>query len=214
MCLSSDFVGTTLELELMAEGEGFEPPLPVKVKRFSKPPCSTTHTSLRGLRHHERTRHCHNDTVTRIKSPHPRRRIELFSATLFVSLRSPSMAHPRSLNPAAFARTLASAKQTMVMSEIARIAFDSFSANKVRFALTALGMVIGSASVILVVSNTPEVEPGCLVRCVLLLRPTMRAISITCWTRCTELAKQETRTLAGAARIILRGGLLPRVPTE
>jgi len=62
------------------------------------------------------------------------------------------MAHSRTLNPAAFARTLASAKQTMVMSEIARIAFDSFAANKVRFALTALGMVIGSASVILVVT--------------------------------------------------------------
>lgn len=62
------------------------------------------------------------------------------------------MVHARTLNPAAFARTLASAKQTMVMSEITRIAFDSFSANKVRFALTALGMVIGSASVILVVT--------------------------------------------------------------
>ncbi len=31
----------------MAEGEGFEPPLPVKVKRFSRPPVSTAHTSLR-----------------------------------------------------------------------------------------------------------------------------------------------------------------------
>src|SRR6202000_1082020 len=37
---------------LMAEGEGFEPPLPVRAKRFSRPPVSTTHTSLRvvGLR--------------------------------------------------------------------------------------------------------------------------------------------------------------------
>src|SRR5579872_4190204 len=33
----------------MAEGEGFEPPLPVKAKRFSRPPVSTTHTSLRGV---------------------------------------------------------------------------------------------------------------------------------------------------------------------
>ncbi len=33
----------------MAEGEGFEPPLPVRVKRFSRPPVSTTHTSLREL---------------------------------------------------------------------------------------------------------------------------------------------------------------------
>ena len=32
----------------MAEGEGFEPPLPFRVKRFSRPPVSTTHTSLRG----------------------------------------------------------------------------------------------------------------------------------------------------------------------
>lgn len=49
-----------------------------------------------------------------------------------------------------FARTLASAKKTMVLSEILSLAFDSFRANKVRFALTALGMVMGSASVILV----------------------------------------------------------------
>jgi hypothetical protein len=33
--------------EGMAEGEGFEPPLPVRVKRFSRPPVSTAHTSLR-----------------------------------------------------------------------------------------------------------------------------------------------------------------------
>jgi hypothetical protein len=32
----------------MAEGEGFEPPLPFRVKRFSRPPVSTAHTSLRG----------------------------------------------------------------------------------------------------------------------------------------------------------------------
>src|SRR5580698_10044311 len=31
----------------MAEGEGFEPPLPFRVKRFSRPPVSTAHTSLR-----------------------------------------------------------------------------------------------------------------------------------------------------------------------
>lgn len=49
-----------------------------------------------------------------------------------------------------FERTLASAKRTMVLSEIIILAFDSFRANKVRFALTALGMVIGSASLILV----------------------------------------------------------------
>jgi putative ABC transport system permease protein len=51
-----------------------------------------------------------------------------------------------------FAGTLASAKKTMVLSEILSLAIDSFRANKVRFALTALGMVMGSASVILVVT--------------------------------------------------------------
>jgi putative ABC transport system permease protein len=40
----------------------------------------------------------------------------------------------------------------MVLSEILRLAADSFRSNKVRFALTALGMVIGTASVILVVT--------------------------------------------------------------
>src|SRR5579871_4208932 len=32
----------------MAEGEGFEPPVPFRVQRFSRPPVSTAHTSLRG----------------------------------------------------------------------------------------------------------------------------------------------------------------------
>src|SRR5271170_4620037 len=49
-----------------------------------------------------------------------------------------------------FQRTLNSAKQTMLLSEIVKLAIDSFRASKIRFALTALGMVIGSASVILV----------------------------------------------------------------
>jgi len=51
-----------------------------------------------------------------------------------------------------FEKTLASAKRTMVLSEIVRLAVDSFRASKVRFMLTALGMVIGSASLILVVT--------------------------------------------------------------
>jgi putative ABC transport system permease protein len=54
------------------------------------------------------------------------------------------------LHSPSFARTLASAKQTMVLSEIISLAIDSFRTNKVRFALTALGMVMGSASIILV----------------------------------------------------------------
>ena len=55
-------------------------------------------------------------------------------------------------NPVSFERTLASAKSTMVFSEIVMLAVDSFRASKVRFMLTALGMVIGSASLILVVT--------------------------------------------------------------
>jgi putative ABC transport system permease protein len=40
----------------------------------------------------------------------------------------------------------------MMLSEILKLAMESFSSNKIRFALTALGMVIGTASVILVVT--------------------------------------------------------------
>jgi len=52
----------------------------------------------------------------------------------------------------AFQQTLLSARRTMVASEILRLAVDSFRSSKLRFALTALGMVIGTASVILVVT--------------------------------------------------------------
>jgi putative ABC transport system permease protein len=76
--------------------------------------------------------------------------------------RPPSRPHPRphpttraviasrAMSRAAFERTLASAKRTILLREIALLALDSFRVNKVRFALTALGMVIGSASLILV----------------------------------------------------------------
>lgn len=53
-------------------------------------------------------------------------------------------------NPTSFDRTLASARSTMMFSEIVRLAVDSFRASKTRFMLTMLGMVIGSASIILV----------------------------------------------------------------
>jgi putative ABC transport system permease protein len=52
----------------------------------------------------------------------------------------------------AFQETLLSARRTMLLSEILRLAMDSFRASKLRFALTALGMVIGTASVIFVVT--------------------------------------------------------------
>jgi putative ABC transport system permease protein len=51
-----------------------------------------------------------------------------------------------------FRRTLLSAHRTIAYSETMRLAIDSFRSSKTRFALTALGMVIGSASVILVVT--------------------------------------------------------------
>src|ERR1700733_9920890 len=40
----------------------------------------------------------------------------------------------------------------LVFGEILSFAYDTFCANKIRFALTALGMVIGTASLILVVT--------------------------------------------------------------
>ena len=40
----------------------------------------------------------------------------------------------------------------MLLNETMRVAYDSFRTNRVRFALTALGMVIGTASLILVVT--------------------------------------------------------------
>jgi putative ABC transport system permease protein len=54
--------------------------------------------------------------------------------------------------PRTFEQTLLSARRTMLMSEILKISMDSFRASKTRFMLTALGMVIGTASVILVVT--------------------------------------------------------------
>ena len=52
----------------------------------------------------------------------------------------------------AFQQTLLSARRTMLLSETLKLAMESFRASKMRFALTALGMVIGTASVILVIT--------------------------------------------------------------
>ncbi|MHB1702062.1 MAG: ABC transporter permease [Acidobacteriaceae bacterium] len=62
------------------------------------------------------------------------------------------MPHHAGHNPASFERTLASARTTMLFSEVVALAVDSFRTSKVRFLLTMLGMVIGSASIILVVT--------------------------------------------------------------
>src|SRR5471030_1469142 len=51
-----------------------------------------------------------------------------------------------------FDSTLASANTTLIFSEVISLAIDSFRASKARFLLTMLGMVIGSASIILVVT--------------------------------------------------------------
>jgi putative ABC transport system permease protein len=51
-----------------------------------------------------------------------------------------------------FEKTLASARSTMMFSEVVRLAVDSFKASKIRFLLTMVGMIIGSASIILVVT--------------------------------------------------------------
>ena len=51
-----------------------------------------------------------------------------------------------------FDRTLASASTTIAFRETIHLAIDSFKASKVRFMLTMLGMIIGSASIILVVT--------------------------------------------------------------
>ena len=49
-----------------------------------------------------------------------------------------------------FENTLRSARTTVAFREMLQLAYDSFRASKVRFLLTMLGMVIGSASIVLV----------------------------------------------------------------
>ena len=51
-----------------------------------------------------------------------------------------------------FDKTLRSARSTVSFRETLRLAYDSFCASKTRFLLTMLGMVIGSASIVLVVT--------------------------------------------------------------
>jgi putative ABC transport system permease protein len=51
-----------------------------------------------------------------------------------------------------FENTLLSARSTVSFRETINLAFDSFRASKTRFLLTMLGMVIGSASIVLVIT--------------------------------------------------------------
>jgi putative ABC transport system permease protein len=62
----------------------------------------------------------------------------------------PKPVAPSKTRLSSFERTLQSARSTMMFSEIVKLAIDSFKASKVRFLLTMLGMIIGSASIILV----------------------------------------------------------------
>ena len=65
---------------------------------------------------------------------------------------TPQVASARSRALSSFDRTLQSARSTVSFRETLRLAYDSFSASKTRFLLTMLGMVIGSASIVLVVT--------------------------------------------------------------
>ena len=65
---------------------------------------------------------------------------------------SPPAAGPGSMLRS-FDATLASAASSMPFSEIVKLAIDSFRASKARFLLTMLGMIIGSASIVLVVTT-------------------------------------------------------------
>jgi putative ABC transport system permease protein len=74
------------------------------------------------------------------------------------SLTNPAPNTPQSVSDAellrraekTFARTLRSARSTVAFRETLRLAMESFTASKTRFLLTMLGMVIGSASIVLV----------------------------------------------------------------
>lgn len=74
-----------------------------------------------------------------------------------MALASPTNAPPSHASISAgrlknFDATLATASSTISLRETVHLAIDSFRASKVRFLLTMLGMVIGSASIILVVT--------------------------------------------------------------
>jgi hypothetical protein len=45
--LRATYLGFLFNPDCVAEGEGFEPPVPFQVQQFSRLPVSTTHTSLR-----------------------------------------------------------------------------------------------------------------------------------------------------------------------
>lgn len=74
------------------------------------------------------------------------------ATTTEIPKHEPQQTPKREPDTASFASTLESANTTMLFSEVLSLAVDSFRASKARFLLTMLGMVIGSASIILVVT--------------------------------------------------------------
>src|SRR5579863_6648905 len=94
----------------MAEGEGFEPPVPFRVQRFSRPPVSTTHATLRAsginslavlrfqfapgcgdfLWGHPRTDGFTNTFLVSLRAPTARRRRLNFSGAPAVRITRPS----------------------------------------------------------------------------------------------------------------------------
>src|SRR5579863_8690613 len=65
---------------------------------------------------------------------------------------SPAKPIPTHHHHRTFDATLASATSTIAFRETVNLAIDSFRASKTRFLLTMLSMVIGSASIVLVVT--------------------------------------------------------------
>ncbi len=64
----------------------------------------------------------------------------------------PTPVHNPETRASTFDATLASAASTISFRETVRLAIDSFKASKARFLLTMLGMIIGSASIVLVIT--------------------------------------------------------------
>ena len=84
----------------------------------------------------------------------PRRifRVDVSSGLEALPSRAPVSMRRITINMATTNTVGARHPPKMVYGEIVRFAYDTFCADKVRFALTALGMVVGTASLILVVT--------------------------------------------------------------
>src|SRR5205807_4812398 len=80
-------------------------------------------------------------------------RLSLFLMTRSLDHPITRSPHPRTrYNKSMTTPLVETARKTMLFSEIVSLAIDSFLSSKVRFALTALGMAIGTGSLIVVVT--------------------------------------------------------------